>query len=62
MGRLPEKTFLKPCEIMGAYGMSRREFRKVRIGLTEITLTGYTYPKFERREVLEVLGEPAVDR
>lgn len=61
MGQLPEKTFLKPCEIMDAYGMSRREFRKVRIGLTEIDLTGYVYPKFKRSEVLEVLGKPAVE-
>lgn len=58
MGRLPEKTFLRPCEIMEAYGMSRREFRKIRIGLTEIVLAGYTSPKFKRSEVFEVLGEP----
>lgn len=58
MGRLPEKMFLKPCEIMAAYGMSRPEFRKIRVGLTGIKLTGYAYPKFSRHEVIEVLGDP----
>lgn len=58
MSKLPDKTFLKPCEIMAAYGMSRPEFRKVRGSLTEIKLTGYTYPKFRRSDVLEMLGSP----
>lgn len=60
MGQLPEKTFLKPCEIMEAYGMSRPEFRKVRSGLTGVNLAGYIYPKFKRAEVIKVLGYPEV--
>jgi len=59
MGQLPQKTFLKPCEIMDAYGMSRRELRKVRCALTPVVLRGYRYPKFRRSEVLQVLGDPA---
>lgn len=57
MGRLPEKMFLKPCEIMEAYGLSRAQFRKVREGLTGLKLSGYSYDMFRRSEVVEVLGE-----